>query len=90
MTIGRNQHLVPRNGEGHETRGGQRASPIHGTPFEAIDRGREVSCNQHSKLFVHGLHPRAGQRQSQLQSAFEGLKRGVPARFRHAADVRRR
>ena len=25
-----------------------------GTQCEVIDRGREVSCNQHSKLFVHG------------------------------------
>lgn len=34
--------------------GGQRASKIHGTQRGATDRGREVSRNQHSELFVHG------------------------------------
>jgi hypothetical protein len=51
MTIGRNQHVVSRNGEGHETPG-RTASLRSRNPV--IDRGREVSCNQHSKLFVHG------------------------------------
>ena len=44
--------------------GGQRASSIHGTQREAIDRGREVSRNQHSELFVHGPDGRIRERDS--------------------------
>ena len=43
MTTGRNQHVVPRDGGwAVKPEGGQRASSIHGTQREAIDRGREI------------------------------------------------
>ena len=43
MAKGRNQHVVPRDGGwAVKPEGGQRASSIHGTQCEAIDRGREV------------------------------------------------
>ena len=43
MAKGRNQHVVPRDGGwAVKPEGGQRASSIHGTQREAIDRGREV------------------------------------------------
>ena len=46
MAKGRNQHVVPRGGGwAVKPEGGQRASSIHGTQREAIDRGREVSRN---------------------------------------------
>ena len=55
MAKGRNQHVVPRDGGwAVKPEGGQRASSIHGTQREAIGRGREVSRNQRSELFVHG------------------------------------
>src|ERR1700736_6755323 len=45
MAKGRNQHVVPRDGGwAVKPEGGQRASSIHGTQREAIDRGREVSA----------------------------------------------
>jgi hypothetical protein len=65
MTKGRNQHVVPRNGGwAVKPEGGQQASSIHGTQREAIDRGREVSRNQHSELFVHGRDGRIRERDS--------------------------
>src|ERR1700731_1469565 len=65
MTKGRNQHVVPRGGGGAvKAEGGQRASSIHGTQREAIDRGREVSRNQRSELFVHGRDGRIRERDS--------------------------
>jgi hypothetical protein len=93
MTTGRNQHVVPRDGGwAVKPEGGQRVSSVHGTQCAAIDRGREVSRNQHSELFVHGRDGRIrelGSRPRRPQSG-EGLKPGVPARCRHAVDVRRR
>ena len=81
MAKGRNQHVVPRGGGwAVKPEGGQRASSIHGTQREAIDRGREVSRNQHSELFVHGRDGRIRERDShghRPQSA-DGLKPCVP------------
>ena len=65
MTKGRNQHVVPRGGGwAVKPEGGQQASSIHGTQREAIDRGREVSRNQRSELFVHGRDGRIRERDS--------------------------
>ena len=65
MAKGRNQHVVPRDGGwAVKPEGGQRASSIHGTQREAIDRGREVSRNQRSELFVHGRDGRIRERDS--------------------------
>jgi hypothetical protein len=65
MTKGRNQHVVPRGGGwAVKPEGGQRASSIHGTQREAIDRGREVSRNRRSELFVHGRDGRIRERDS--------------------------
>jgi uncharacterized protein DUF2188 len=87
MTVGRNQHVVPRDGGwAVKPEGGQRASSIHGTLREAIDRGREISRNQHSELLVHGRDGRIRERDSHghdPQSA-EWLKPGVPSRCSHA------
>jgi hypothetical protein len=65
MTTGRNQHVVPRDGGwAVKPEGGQRVSSVHGTQCAAIDRGREVSRNQHSELFVHGRDGRIRERDS--------------------------
>ena len=49
-----NQHVVPR-GAGWIVRpaGGSRATSIHPTQADAIERGREIARNQHTELFIH-------------------------------------
>jgi uncharacterized protein YdaT len=65
MSKGRNQHVVPRDsGWAVKPEGGQRASSVHETQREAIDRGREVSRNQQSELLVHGRDGRIRERDS--------------------------
>jgi hypothetical protein len=50
----RNQHVVPRgDGWAVKPEGGKRASSVHPTQQEAIDRGREISRNQESELIIH-------------------------------------
>jgi hypothetical protein len=47
---------------GRETRARTQAFSIRGTQREAIDRGREVSRDQLSELFVHGRDGRIRER----------------------------
>ncbi|MBI1331459.1 MAG: DUF2188 domain-containing protein [Armatimonadetes bacterium] len=52
---GKNQHVVPSpSGWAVKPEGGQRASSIHRTQAEAIERGREIARNQQSELIIHG------------------------------------
>jgi Uncharacterized protein conserved in bacteria (DUF2188) len=84
MTKGRNQHVVPRDGGwAVKPEGGQRVSSIYGTQREAIDRGREVSRNQHSELFVHGRGGRIRERDS------HGHDSNPPKGFRRRAEAGR-
>ncbi len=55
----RNQHITPHK-EGWQIRGAgaQRATSVHRTQAEAIDRGREISQNQESELLIHGRNGR--------------------------------
>jgi uncharacterized protein YdaT len=63
MSKGRNQHVVPHDGAwAVKSEGGDRASSVHETQREAIDRGREISRNQNSELFVHGRDGRIRER----------------------------
>jgi Uncharacterized protein conserved in bacteria (DUF2188) len=65
MTKLRNQQVVLRDGGwAVKPERGQRASSIHSTQRKAIDRGREVSRNQHSELFVRGRNGRIRERDS--------------------------
>lgn len=65
MSKGRNQHIVPRNGGwAVQPAGGQRASSVHDTQREAIDRGRDVARNQNSELLIHGRDGRIRDRDS--------------------------
>ena len=65
MSKNRNQHVVPRDGGwAVKPAGGQRASSVHDTQREAIDRAREISRNQNSELFVHGRDGRIRERDS--------------------------
>jgi hypothetical protein len=80
MAKGRNQHVVPRDGGwAVKPEGGQRASSIHGTQREAIDRGRKASRNQHSEFFVQDrtAESASGTATVTTQSA-DGLKPCVP------------
>lgn len=53
MSKGKNQHVVPQGGDwAVKPAGGQRASSVHETQREAIDRGRKISRNQNSELFA--------------------------------------
>ncbi len=51
----RNQHVVPHpEGWAVKPAGGDRASSVHQTQHEAIERGREIVRNQGTELFIHG------------------------------------
>jgi uncharacterized protein YdaT len=60
-----NQHVVPHaDGWAVKGEGAERASSVHRTQQEAIDRGREVARNQNSELFIHGRDGRIRARDS--------------------------
>jgi hypothetical protein len=51
---GKNQHVVP-HGDDWAVRGAgnSRATSLHSTQAEAIERAREIAQNQASELFIH-------------------------------------
>jgi hypothetical protein len=52
---GKNQHVVPRNGEwAVKGAGNDRATRVTSTKQQAISIAREISRNQSSELFIHG------------------------------------
>lgn len=59
----KNQHIVPHdNGWAVKGEGADRASSVHQTQREAIERGREIAQNQGSELFIHGRGGRIRER----------------------------
>lgn len=52
--MGRNQHVVPRE-DGWAVRGAgnERDTSHHDTQAEAIERAREIACNQQSEVVTH-------------------------------------
>lgn len=61
----RNQHVVPHpEGWAVKPAGGERASSVHRTQAEAIERAREISQNQGSELLIHGRDGRIRERDS--------------------------
>jgi len=67
----RNQHVVPHpDGWAVKPAGGSKASSVHQTQRDAIDRGREVSRNQDSELFIHGRDGRIRERDSHGNDPF--------------------
>lgn len=60
----RNQHVVPHPGGWAVKPEGGRASSVHPTQQDAIDRGREVARNQGSELLIHGRDGRIRERDS--------------------------
>ncbi|MES2109932.1 MAG: DUF2188 domain-containing protein [Bacteroidota bacterium] len=52
--MGRNQHVVPHNGEwAVRGEGTQRVTRIAPTQADAIEIAREIAINQQSEMFIH-------------------------------------
>lgn len=51
-------HVVPNPDGGWDVKkgGAERASGHFETQKEAIDKGREISLNQHTEFFIHNRH----------------------------------
>lgn len=60
----RNQHVVPHPAGWAVKPEGGRASSVHSTQRDAIDRGREVARNQGTELLIHGRDGRIRERDS--------------------------
>lgn len=55
MSKGKNQHVVPHNGEwAIKGAGNGKATKVVETQKEAIKIAREISINQESEMFIHG------------------------------------
>ena len=55
MSKGKNQHVVPHNGEwAIKGAGNGKATKLVETQKEAIEIARKISINQESELFIHG------------------------------------
>lgn len=61
----KNQHIVPhQHGWAVRGEGNGRATSVHETQSEAIQRGRTIAQNNHSELFVHGRNGQIRERDS--------------------------
>lgn len=67
----RNQHVVPHE-DGWAVKGAnsERASSVHDTQREAIDRGREIARNQKTELLIHGRDGRIRERDTHGNDPF--------------------
>ena len=55
--MGKNQHVVPVDGEwGIRGEGNGRLTAIYPTQAEAIEHAREIAQNQGSELVIHNRH----------------------------------
>ena len=69
--MGKNQHVVPHpDGWAIRGEGNQRATEIHETQQDAIDRAREIARNQRSELFIHRRDGRIRDRDSHGRDPF--------------------
>ena len=67
----RGQHVVPHpQGWAVKVEGGKRASSVHETQKEAIDRAREIAGNQGTELYIHGRDGRIRERDSHGHDPF--------------------
>jgi hypothetical protein len=68
---GKNQHVVPHE-DGWAVRGAgnDRATSVHSTQAEAIDRARSIAQNQQSELLIHGRDGRIRERDSHGRDPF--------------------
>ena len=62
---GKNQHVVPHNGEwAVRGAGNTRTTSIHDTQAAAIDAARDIARNQSSELLIHGRDGQIRERDS--------------------------
>lgn len=55
MSKGKNQHVVPQNGDwAVKGEGNQKATKVVETQKEAIEIAKEIAKNQESELLIHG------------------------------------
>lgn len=67
----KNQHIVPHEGKwAVKPEGGSKASSVHSTQRDAIDKAREIARNQGSELFIHGQDGRIRARDSHGRDPF--------------------
>ena len=61
----KNQHVVPHGDDwAVKGAGNSRATSIHSTQHEAINRGREIAQNQKAELLIHGENGRIREKNS--------------------------
>jgi hypothetical protein len=61
----KNQHVVPHGDDwAVKGAGNTRATSVHPTQAEAIERGREIARNQGSELVIHGENGRIREKDS--------------------------
>ncbi len=61
----KNQHVVPHErGWAVQGAGNERATSVHSTQSQAIERAREIAQNQQSELLIHGRNGRIRERDS--------------------------
>lgn len=61
----KNQHVVPHGSDwAVKGAGNSKATSVHSTQKEAINRGREIAQNQKSELLIHGENGRIREKNS--------------------------
>lgn len=61
----KNQHVVPHGNDwAVKGAGNSKATSVHPTQAEAINRGREIAQNQKSELLIHGQNGRIREKNS--------------------------
>lgn len=62
---GKNQHVVPHGDDwAVKGAGNSKATSVHPTQADAIQRAREIARNQESELLIHGSDGRIRERDS--------------------------
>lgn len=61
----KNQHVTPHGDDwAVKGAGNSKATSVHSTQQEAIDRGRSIAQNQKSELLIHGENGRIREKNS--------------------------
>ena len=61
----KNQHIVPHGDDwAVKGAGNSKATSVHPTQAEAINRGKEIAQNQKSELLIHGQNGRIREKNS--------------------------
>jgi Uncharacterized protein conserved in bacteria (DUF2188) len=61
----KNQHIVPHGDDwAVKGAGNSKATSVHPTQAEAINRGKEIAQNQKSELLIHGKNGRIREKNS--------------------------